>query len=152
MRIAILFSLIAVSLAAPLRESKSLSPFHTVDFNSYWTYDEIVDYMRELEAENPGIARVVQMGRTERGVEIWGLRIVLEEHLEQEELPVILVTGAAIARDWIAAMSAVDIMHMLVDHYHRYREIVDDLEWFIIPVANPDGYIFSMEAEEVRKL
>jgi murein tripeptide amidase MpaA len=106
--------------------------------------------MRQLEEENPTIARVIQMGRTERGVDIFALRIVLEEHLESETLPVVLVSAAAVARDWIAAMSAVDIMHMLVEHYHTYGAIVDDLEWFIIPVANPDGYIFSMEADEVR--
>ncbi|KAG5677260.1 hypothetical protein PVAND_007031 [Polypedilum vanderplanki] len=150
MRVVILISLVVAVLSAPIRQSNDISQLHTLDFNSYWTYDEIVDYMRQLETDHPNIARVMQMGRTERGVEIWGLRIVLEEHLETEELPVVLVTAGAIARDWIAVMSAVDVMHMLVEHYHSYGPIVDNLEWFIIPVANPDGYIFSMETEENR--
>ena len=92
--------------------------------------------MRRMEAENPAIALVVQMGRTEQGRDIFGIRIANEEHLGQETLPVILVTAAANARDWITAMSAVNIIHMLVEHYQMYREIVDDLEWFIIPVSS----------------
>jgi murein tripeptide amidase MpaA len=105
--------------------------------------EEIYDFMDELEATYPEISEVEMMGRTEGGVEIRGLRITNEEHLGQETLPVIFVTAGASARDWIAIMAAVNLMHELCDHYEDFRNIVDNVEWFIIPVANPDGYIFS---------
>jgi murein tripeptide amidase MpaA len=99
--------------------------------------------MRDIERQFPNITQFLQLGVTAEGRDIFGIRIVDEVHLEQEELPIIFVTGAAIARDWISAMSAVNLIHMLSEHYSIYREIVDDLEWFIVPVANPDGYEFS---------
>jgi murein tripeptide amidase MpaA len=34
-------------------------------------------------------------------------------------------------------------MHELAAHYHEYQILIDYLEWFIIPVFNPDGYAFS---------
>jgi hypothetical protein len=40
-------------------------------------------------------------------------------------------------------MAAVNLFHELVEHYDDFRNIVDNVEWFIIPVANPDGYEFS---------
>lgn len=100
--------------------------------------------MDSLEADFGNICEVEMMGRTEEGREIRGLRIANEEHLGTEFLPIVLVTAGASARDWISVMAAVDIMHELVEHYEDFRNIVDDLEWFVIPVANPDGYVFSM--------
>lgn len=99
--------------------------------------------MDELETDFGSICKVEQMGRTEEGRDIRGLRIANEEHLGTDFLPIILVTGGASARDWISVMAAVDIMHELVEHYDWFPRLVDELEWFIIPVANPDGYVFS---------
>lgn len=127
----------------------NFSPFHTLDYAHFWSYDEIVEFMNGVEAEFPDIAKVEQMGRTEEGRDIFGIRIGSAEELMAETLPVVMITAAASARDWITAMSAVHLIHMLTEHYDMYLEIVDNLEWFIIPVVNPDGYVFSMAAEEV---
>lgn len=118
-------------------------PFGSIDFDRYWSLDEIYEFMDEIEATYPDIAEVEMMGRTEGGVEIRGLRITNEEHLGQETLPVIFVTAGTSARDWITTMAAVNLMHELTDHYEEFRNIVDNVEWFIIPIANPDGFIFS---------
>lgn len=73
------------------------------------------------------------MGGTIEGRQIRGLRIANEENLGQETLPVIFVTGGVSARDWISVMSAVDIMYELVEYYDEFRNIVDNIEWFVIP-------------------
>lgn len=91
--------------------------------------------MRRMETENPQISLVVQMGRTEQGRDIFGIRIASVEHLEQETLPIIFVTAGASARDWITVMSAVNLIHVLIEQYSIHREIVDDLEWIILPVS-----------------
>lgn len=106
--------------------------------------------MNELEEENPAITEVEVMGRTSEGREIRGLRIANEEHLGRETLPIIFLTACTSARDWISVMTAVNVMHELVEHYQNFTNIVDNVEWFIIPVANPDGYEFS-RTEGVRK-
>jgi len=115
----------------------------SLQFDSYWSLDEIYDYMDELQATYPGFAEVESMGQSEEGRIIRGLRITNEEHLGQEALPVIFVTAGKHARNWITMMSAVNLMHELLDHYEDNRAIVDNIEWFIIPVSNPDGYEFS---------
>lgn len=126
-----------------LKLNLNLRPFGSTDFDRYWSLEEIYAYMDEMEAEFPGITEVEQMGRTEEGREIRGLRITSEEHLGRETLPIIFVTAGTSARDWISVMSAVNLMHELVKHYDDFRNIVDNIEWFVIPVANPDGYEFS---------
>lgn len=99
--------------------------------------------MTQLEADYPEITEVEQMGTSVEGREIRGLRVTSEEHLGQETLPVIFVTAGTSARDWVTVMAAVNLMHELTEHYEDYQNIVDNIEWFIIPVANPDGYEFS---------
>lgn len=34
-------------------------------------------------------------------------------------------------------------MHKLVEHNEEFKNIVDNVEWFVVPVANTDGYEFS---------
>lgn len=144
MKILFLLSFAALTFANPIHQNPEGQTHRTMNFDRYWTYDEIASYMRQMEASYPSISRVEQMGRTEEGRDILGIRIGDPERLADGSLPVVLITAAANARDWITAMSAVNLMHMLLDQYAIYREIVDNLEWFIIPVANPDGYVFSM--------
>ena len=118
-------------------------PFGSQDWDRYWSLEEIYDYMAELEAEFPAITEVEVMGGTIEGRQIRGLRVANEEHLGQETLPIIFLTAGTSARDWISTMAALNVMHEIVEHYEDFGPIVDNLEWFIIPVANPDGYEFS---------
>lgn len=118
-------------------------PFGSIDFDSYWSFEEINDYMLQLEQDYPAITEIEMMGTSSEGRIINGLRITSEEHLGQETLPIIFVTAGTSARDWITIMAAVNLMHELTEHYDDFRNIVDNVEWFIIPVANPDGYEFS---------
>lgn len=105
--------------------------------------------MQHINEKYPETTEIFQFGRTAQGRDIMGIRVTSEEHLAQEELPIIFVTAATSARDWITAMSAVNLIHMLAEYRNFYGDIVDNIDWYILPVANPDGYVFSM-TEGVR--
>lgn len=108
--------------------------------------------MDELNELQPDITETAVFGTTHEGRPIRGIRIASEAHLEREQLPIIFVTGGITARDWISAMAAINLIHELISHYDDFRDIVDDVEWFIIPVVNPDGYEFSRLDAAVRNL
>lgn len=99
--------------------------------------------MNILSNTFPDIAEVVVFGGTIEGRQIRALRIVNEEILAERQLPAIFVTAGASARDWISVMAALELMHQLVEQYADFRDLVDRVEWFIIPIANPDGFEFS---------
>lgn len=130
---------------------EKFSKYHSIEYDRFWTYDEIVQWMQSLNTEYPEFTEVFQFGRTEEGRDIMGIRVTSEEHLAQETLPIVFITAATSARDWITAMSAVNLIHMLAEYRHFYGEIVDNIDWYILPVANPDGYVFSM-TEGVRNI
>lgn len=102
--------------------------------------------MESLAADFPEITVLEHMGTSEGGVQIRGLRVASAEHLARETLPVVFVTAGVSARDWVSTMAAVNLIHELVEYYEEYQNIVDNVEWFIIPVANVDGYEFSRTA------
>lgn len=114
-----------------------------MEFDSYWSLDEVYDYMAQLQADFPELCHVEIFGQSHEGRQIRGLRIANMEHLSVETLPIIFITGGVSARDWITVMAAVDIMHELIEHYSDFPHLVDDIEWFVVPVGNPDGYEFS---------
>jgi len=146
MHSAIVFStLLIAALAAPSpTEEKKL--FRSMDWDRYWSLEEIYTYLDELQAASPGISQVEHMGTSSGGVQIRGMRIANEEHLGTEQLPIIFVTAGTSARDWISTMAALNIIHTLIENYEDFRPIVDNVEWFVIPVSNPDGYEFSRTA------
>lgn len=107
--------------------------------------------MDQLQTDYPEIAEVEVMGGTHEGRQIRGLRVYPLVNVGRENVPIIFLTAGASARDWIAVMTAVNVMHELAEHYEQFQNIIDNVEWFIIPVANPDGYEFS-RLDGVRNL
>ena len=48
------------------------------------------------------------------------------------------------AREWVAPAVALFLLYQLVENYQNNKELVDRVEWLIIPLLNPDGYTYSM--------
>ena len=54
------------------------------------------------------------------------------------------IDGGIHAREWISPAVATYHMRELVENGDKYpSEIVDQVDWYILPVHNPDGYEYS---------
>lgn len=58
------------------------------------------------------------------------------------EKPVILVDAGIHAREWIAPATALYIIQELVENESN-RNLIENVDWHIIPILNPDGYRYS---------
>lgn len=56
--------------------------------------------------------------------------------------PVILIDAGIHAREWIAPAVALYIIQELVENENN-RRLIENVDWYIIPVLNPDGYEYS---------
>lgn len=54
-------------------------------------------------------------------------------------------------REWISVMTAVYFIHEIVEHYYEFEAILDAVEFVIIPVANPDGYVYTQTNRQWNK-
>ena len=47
------------------------------------------------------------------------------------------------AREWISVAVALFLIRQLVESNKLYKNLVQELDWYILPVANPDGYVHT---------
>ncbi len=47
------------------------------------------------------------------------------------------------AREWIVNAVATYMIRELVENYEQNKDLVDNLNFHILPLANPDGYEYS---------
>jgi murein tripeptide amidase MpaA len=62
---------------------------------------------------------------------------------EDEHRPEVLVDAGIHAREWIAPAMALYIINQLVENNANNSDLTDGVDWFILPVLNPDGYEYS---------
>ena len=57
--------------------------------------------------------------------------------------PVVLVDGGIHAREWIAPAMTLYIINQLVENSTANSALTDAVDWYILPVLNPEGYEYS---------
>lgn len=96
---------------------------------------------------NPGIAKVVSIGKTLRGQDILALKLTKGARTGRDGAkPSVLYMSNQHAREWITPETNRRLMHYYLDNYgkdRRITKIVDSTElWFVLS-ANPDGYDYT---------
>lgn len=103
---------------------------------------------------NPGLTKVVSIGRTSRGQDILALKLTKGAAKSKDgSKPAVLYMSNQHAREWITPEMTRRLMHYYLDNYRtdkRIRKLVDSTElWFLIS-ANPDGYDFTFQGDDTR--
>lgn len=136
----------------------------------YHPLDEIYDFVRDLADTYPHQVTVVPLGHSGEGREMFALEITgrasssQESHdpksqvvLSQNGNPEgakprcgFLITGAQHAREWVASASALYVAHaLLADPSEEFSlaRLLDHHNFYIVPVPNPDGYVYTWEVD-----
>ncbi len=130
--------------SAPLRAD----PF-TDFFLDYHPYGDasisgtVVWYMNELVTRYPTLASMVTIGSTLEGRTIWGLRVTNDAIADK---PAAVYFGAEHAREWVTPTVPCYFATHLLQNYGTdpvATDLVDNVEFFLIPVFNVDGYLYS---------
>ncbi|VDL72279.1 unnamed protein product [Nippostrongylus brasiliensis] len=110
----------------------------------YHSYDHIISWMEDIQRFYPTRAKVVNIGTTEEGRPIKGIKIGSGVHRTDKR--VFWIDGGIHAREWAAVHTVVYIIDRLIADYDTdplVRRAVDQLNFYIFPVLNPDGYEYS---------
>ena len=54
------------------------------------------------------------------------------------------------AREWISPAFVTWLIRELVENYAAHPQYVDQMDWYIMPVMNPDGYRWTFADNGVR--
>ncbi|KAI0266398.1 hypothetical protein BC834DRAFT_127101 [Gloeopeniophorella convolvens] len=140
----------------------------------YHPLDDIESFVRDLAAAYPRQVSIVPLGHSGEGREMFALEIsagapppteVSHDHNSQVVLgrkkkgqPQIgvgdrhgfLITGAQHAREWVATASALYLAHALLANsteQYSLTRLLEHHDFYIIPVPNPDGYVYTWEQD-----
>lgn len=113
---------------------------------AYHTTLEMETDLRLLERDHPGLARVVEIGRSLEGRSLLALKIS-DNAAANESEPAVLVLGCHHAREWISVEVPYLFGRHLLENYDldpEVRGLVDSAEIWIVPIVNPDGLEYSV--------
>ncbi|MEU6350535.1 M14 family zinc carboxypeptidase [Streptomyces sp. NPDC047072] len=103
---------------------------------------------------NPGLTKVVSIGRTVNGQDILALKLTKNAKKSKDGAkPSVLYVSNQHAREWITPEMTRRLMHHYIDGYQtdkRIKKVVDSTElWFVLS-ANPDGYDYTFQSADTR--
>ena len=114
------------------------------DYLAYYPLADIEQKLADLVAAHPGVVTPEIIGQSLEGRDIRMLRITGPgPNLGR---PKILINSLQHAREWITPPATVYLAEQLLAGYGSDAEItdlLDNVEFLIIPVVNPDGYEYS---------
>ena len=111
----------------------------------YHTFDEVVAGMEQM-AQSP-VATLVDIGDSIEGRDILALKISDNPEIDEGE-PRSIWFGCQHAREWIAVEVPFLYASYLITEYGTnptVTNLVDAGEIWIVPVVNPDGYVYTWD-------
>ncbi|XP_042877672.1 carboxypeptidase B-like [Penaeus japonicus] len=117
-------------------------------FDRYMHYEEIVSYIEDLPAKYPDEVQVEEIGRSVEDRPIYIVSINRRNDSSSAEKPVIFVEAGTYAREWVSPASALYLVERLLEDSPSLSQ---DAEWRVIPLLNPDGYVYSWRYDRLWK-
>ncbi|OYT71886.1 MAG: hypothetical protein CFK48_03670 [Armatimonadetes bacterium CP1_7O] len=117
-------------------------------FTRYLTLDEIYAAMRQLADQNPRLVQMFEIGRSFENRPIYALRLTKDPRRARvyRDRPQVVLNAMQHAREWITPPTLLYLAQRLISEYQtdmRVREYLDRLEIYLVPVVNPDGYVYT---------
>ncbi|MBN2518947.1 MAG: carboxypeptidase regulatory-like domain-containing protein, partial [Bacteroidales bacterium] len=135
--------LVPPSLQKPITES--LKSAQTSQWTHYPTFDEYINMMQDFENNYPGLCKVHEIGQSVNGREILLVKIS-DNVIEKESEPGFMYSSTMHGDEVAGYVLMLRLIDYLLNNYESddyVKYLVDNIEIWINPIANPDGTYFS---------
>ncbi|XP_001949019.4 carboxypeptidase B [Acyrthosiphon pisum] len=115
---------------------------HVMTWTRYHRYQDILDYLMYLSENYPHLVELLPIGKTVEGRPLKVVKISSGQTRENVVKPAIWIDAGIHAREWISPAVALFILRQLVEN-KSYRTLISEIDWYILPMINADGYEYS---------
>jgi murein tripeptide amidase MpaA len=118
-----------------------------LNFNHYFTNDEITHLLEEWVAAFPNIAKYISIGSSHEGRPIWLLMLTNQATGSDLEKPAVWIDANIHATELTGSTTALYIAYHLLNGYGKDEQITRQLDssvFYIVPRVNPDGAELAM--------
>ncbi|CAG9565582.1 unnamed protein product [Danaus chrysippus] len=150
------YSLVSNNLAQVLRaedsyllrseEGEAEDSNSTMTWDNYYNAEEINKYIDEMGEKYPDLVTVINAGRSYEGRQIKYVRISTTR-FENLRKRVVVIDAGVHAREWVTTPVALYLIKQLAEGADKL--LTENLDWIIIPLANPDGYEYSINEDRL---
>ncbi len=108
-------------------------------FDAYQSYGEHIAFLNDLVAAYPDLAEVVNIGLSVQGRALRAIRITGPG----TDKPGVLYHGGQHGNEVMGTCVITYLAEYILTHYDSdpdVQALVDNVEWFLMPIMNPDGY------------
>lgn len=108
----------------------------------YQNPSEVEAYVKDYHARYPGITKLISIGKSLEGRDIWALKISDNADINELKEPTLLFNSMHHAREIMTPEMGLDIIEYLLDNYdsnNQVRDWVDNNQIWVIPMFNVDG-------------
>ncbi|KAJ0172520.1 hypothetical protein K1T71_011659 [Dendrolimus kikuchii] len=131
-------------------KNKSNSTRLALPFNQIYTYHQVDEFLEQLAAAYPQVVTLVNAGKSFEGRDIKYVKIS-STNFQDSSKPVVFLESLLHAREWVTLPATLYAIHKLVIDVTE-QDLIRDIDWIILPIANPDGYVHThVEARFWRK-
>jgi murein tripeptide amidase MpaA len=136
------------NLKREMKQKYTSGGFGFGSMGGYYTYDEVVAELDTMRTLYPNlITEKYSIGTTLEGRTIWAVKISDNPGINENE-PELFYNALVHGREPAGMMALIYFMYNLLENYGSDPEItylVDNREFYIVPVINPDGYVYNQQ-------
>ena len=107
-------------------------------------------YFYYLYETYPSQITLLELGHTVQNRSIMALRIKGPEKSDHEK-QIIFVTSLTYGNDWVSLVSTLHLTYQLIERAQDNIDLLENFEWIIVPMMNPDGLAYTVEEDRFFK-
>ena len=122
--------------------SSATTNANSFNWKQYQTLRDINSWLEYLEKEFPSNVKLIYGGRSHEGRAIVGVRLSFAQGTQEN--PGVFIEGGIHAREWISPATVTYLLNeFLTSQNPRVRALARKHDWYMFPVCNPDGYVYT---------
>merc|ERR1712012_53092 len=115
-----------------------------MDWNDYYPHEDLNAFIQGLADAND-FASIINIGQSCEGRDMNVLAITKAGPGK----PNVFIEAGIHAREWISPAVATFIFRELVEDNAEHPEYLDNINWYFLPSANPDGYAYTFDTDRL---
>merc|ERR1712122_192897 len=115
-----------------------------MDWNDYYPHEDLNAFIQGLADAND-FASIINIGQSYEGRDMNVLAITKAGPGK----PNVFIEAGIHAREWISPAVATFIFRELVEDNAEHPEYLDNINWYFLPSANPDGYAYTFDTDRL---
>ncbi|XP_056634469.1 zinc carboxypeptidase-like [Diorhabda sublineata] len=116
------------------------------NWDNYQPLEKIYNWLENLPLQYPTVT-LIEGGRSYEDRSILGVKVSFKKENEKRA---VWIDSLIHAREWITGATSTFILNeILTSTNPAVRKTVENFDWYILPVLNPDGYVFTQKTHRL---